>query len=92
MRTTKELLEIMLKHKDLFKTGLCFLALTLFSRDIITYQEYITLSSYIRHNRPDYFSWTNYVKGYDKRRGYYFPSGKIKPRIYWIKTHIKRLS
>jgi hypothetical protein len=92
MRTTKELLELMLKHKDLFKTGLCFWALTLFARDVISKNEYDSLCEYITNNRPDYFSWTNYVKGYDKRGGYYFPSGEIKPRIYWIKTHIKRLS
>jgi hypothetical protein len=92
MRSIKELLELMLKHKNLFETGLGSWALRLYYRDIISENEYLSLDKYIRNNRPDYFSWTNFVKGYDKRRGYYFPSGVIKPRIYWIKTHIKKLS
>jgi hypothetical protein len=92
MRSIKELLELMLKHKDLFKTGLCFWALRLCAQDIISENEYKSLDEYIKNNRPDYFSWTNFVESYDDRGGYYFPSRVIKPRIYWIKTHIKKLS
>lgn len=93
MRSIKELLELMLQHQNLFQEGLCSWALTLKIKDIITRQEYDTLHSYISHNRPDYFSWTNFINSYgSKNCGYYFPWGKIKPRIYWIKTHIKRLS
>ena len=92
MRSIKELLQVMLQHKDLFETGMCYWVSTLHEKDIITESEEEALDDYIARNRPDYFSWTNFVKGYDKRGGYYFPSGEIKPRIYWIKTHIKRLS
>lgn len=92
MRSIKELLELMLKHKDMFRTGLCFWAVRLYDRDIISMDEYNSLDEYIDNNRPDYFSWTNFVKGYDKMGAYYFPSGKIKPRIYWIKKHIKKNS
>ena len=91
MRTIKELLQVMLQHKDLFSTGLCYWAAKLHSRDIISQQESQALDEYITHNRPDYFSWTNFLTNY-KSGGYFFPSGKIKPRIYWIKRHIKRLS
>lgn len=92
MRPIKELLEIMLQHKDQFISGLCHWASTLHRQSIISEQEYQTLDDYITNNRPDYFSWTNYINKHDaKYRLFFFPSGKIKPRIYWIKRHIKRL-
>ena len=91
MRSIKELLELMLQHKDLFDSGLCAWAASLYGKRIITKWEAEALFEYIRGNRPDYFSWTNFVKNH-KRKGYFFPSGKIKPRIYWIKRHIKKNS
>lgn len=91
MRTIKELLQVMLQHKDLFETGMCYWVGTLDRQGIITESEAEALFEYIRGNRPDYFSWTNFVKGYNPE-AYFFPYGKIKPRIYWIKRHIKRLS
>ena len=93
MRTIKELLQVMLKHKDLFETGLCHWVGRLRRREIISNQEYEALDDYIMRNRPDYFSWTNFLNKHDSTyRLYFFPLGKIKPRIYWIKKHIKRLS
>lgn len=91
MRSVTELLQVMLQHKQLFRTGLCLWATYLKDERIITEEENEVLHEYIMSNRPDYFSWTNFVKNY-KHKGYFFPSGEIKPRIYWIKTHIKRLS
>lgn len=91
MRTIKELLQVMLKHKDLFDSGLCAWAASLYGKGIITKWEAEALFEYIRGNRPDYFSWTNFIKGYTPE-GYFFPCGKIKPRIYWIKRHIKKNS
>lgn len=91
MRTIKELLQVMLQHKDLFETGMCYWVGTLDRQDIITGSEARALLKYIRCNRPYYFSWTNFINNY-KSEGYFFPAGKLKPRIYWIEKHIKRLS
>ena len=92
MRSTKELLETMLQHKDQFNSGLCYWASRLRIQGIISDQEYQTLDDYITNNRPDYFSWTNFINKHDaKYRLYFFPCGKIKPRIHWIKRHIKKL-
>lgn len=91
MRSIKELLELMLQHKDLFDSGLCGWAASLCGKCIITESETGALLLYINHNPPDYFSWTNFVKNH-KHKGYFFPCGKIKPRIYWIKRHIKKNS
>ena len=90
MRSTKELLEIMLQHKHLFYKGLCFWGERLELNSIITKKEGELLYEYIKCNRPDYFSWTNFIKGY-KSEGYFFPRGNIKPRIHWIKRHVKKL-
>lgn len=92
MRTIKELLELMLKYKTLFSDGLCLWTYRLCEHNIISPKEYESLRKYIKYNPPDYFSWTNFVKSHNKRGTYYFPSSEIKPRIYWIKKHIKRLS
>lgn len=91
MRSIKELLQVMLQHKDLFDSGLCAWAASLYGKGIITKSETEVLLLYINHNPPDYFSWTNFVKNH-KHKGYFFPCGKIKPRIYWIERHIKKNS
>lgn len=93
MRNIKELLQVMLDNKHLFRNGLCIWAYDLYIKDTITLQEYRSLTRYIDNNRPDYFSWTNLINSYrSEERAYYFPNGKIKPRIYWIKRHIKKNS
>lgn len=91
MRSIKELLQVMLKHKDKFRTGLCLWAFELHSYGIITVWEFRSLDGYIKNNPPNYFSWTNFIRGH-KPAGYFFHCGKIKPRIYWIKRHIKKNS
>jgi hypothetical protein len=91
MRSIKELLQVMLQHKDLFEKGMCHWVGTLHQKDIITESEAETLSEYIRYNRLNYFSWSNFIRGHEPG-AYYFPKGKIKPRIYWIKRHIKKNS
>lgn len=90
MRTVKELLQVMLQHQDLFEAGLCAWAASLYGKGIITESETEALLLYINHNPPDYFSWTNFLTNY-KSGAYFFPYGSIKPRIYWIKRHIKKL-
>lgn len=97
MRSIKELLQLMLQHKDLFDSGLCGWAFELHSYGIITVWEFRSLDGYIKGNRPDYFSWTNFIENYSgvsygAPSAYFFPYGKIKPRIYWIKRHIKKNS
>jgi len=93
MRNIKELLQVMLDNKHLFRNGLCTWAYDLYIKDTITLQEYHSLVKYIDNNRPDYFSWANLINSYpSEERAYYFPNGKIKPRIYWIKRHIKKNS
>lgn len=92
MRSIKELLEIMLQHKHLFYKGLCFWGERLELNSIITKKEGELLYEYIKCNRPDYFSWTNFINKHDGHNlAYFFPCDKIKPRIHWIKRHIKRL-
>lgn len=97
MRSIKELLQAMLGNKHLFNGTLCHWAYELFLKDIITVGEFRSLDEYIKGNRPDYFSWTNFIENYSgvsygRPSLYFFPYGKIKPRIYWIKKHIKKLS
>ena len=81
MRNTKELLELMLKHKELFFFGLCSWAELLFINDLITEAEYRLLRQYINENKPDKtFDWI-----------YYFEPYKIAPRIEWIEQQIEKL-
>jgi hypothetical protein len=92
MRTTKELLEVMLEHQDKFTFGLCSWASNLKRYKVINFNEWRTLQVYIKNNRPTVFSsWYNF---YTSTCGsaYYWEARNIKPRIKWIKEHIKKLS
>ena len=80
MRTTKELLELMLKHQELFKVGLCYLAFDLYDDDLITRAEYLLLRQYIKENKPENADDT-----------FYWEKGKIAPRIEWINQQIEKL-
>ena len=84
----------MLNNKQLFKTGMCWWTYGLVYKDLITEEEGDLLLKYIDNNPPDYFSWANLIEKYKTPKNsefYYFPVGKLKPRTYWIKRHIKRL-
>lgn len=86
MKTTKELLEIILNHIDLMSSneGLCGLIGALFIRKYIYMIEYDELRKYVGLNRP--FSYrTPYG-------AYYWKPGEKKPRIKWLEKHIKKLS
>jgi hypothetical protein len=85
MRTTKELLEIMLKNEGYFNCGLCDWVSRLFINNIISLDEKYKLKTYIRENKP--FNWRTFLKS-----AYYWKPGNIKPRIKWIKKHIKKQS
>ena len=90
MRTTKELLEVMLEHKNLFEnTGLCGLAGRLEFRDIINHQEWRRLRDYIKHNRPSKYSSLECFK--QRHSAFYWRMGNLAPRVEWIKKHIKKL-
>jgi hypothetical protein len=90
MRTIKQLLEVMLKHQELFETGLCRWSNSLYSKKLITEDEVYTLWRYIEKNRPSAFSSINAFM--HQNQGWYWKVGDIKPRIKWIKQHIKRNS
>ena len=90
MRTIKELLELMLEHQKYFSTGLCYWAESLYWYNNISLNEYLHLLKYIRSNRPSKYSSLSAYKY--RHCGYYWQSGDIKPRIKWIKKHIKKLS
>jgi hypothetical protein len=87
MRSIKELLQVMLDNQDLFTSGLCNWAIRLYYKDIISYEESKLLDSYIENNRPSKYSS---LKAYKARKTWwYWPHGEIKPRLKWIKKHIK---
>lgn len=95
MRSINELLKVMLSRPDLFvsKTngrgahGLCNWVTELLYDGIITVDESWVLREYIRNNRPSkYSSLAAFVySGND----FYWPSGVLKPRVKWLKKHIK---
>jgi hypothetical protein len=89
-RSIKQLLQVMLANQDLFKTGLCNWAVQLEIWSIISEKEEIFLKQYIWKNRPS--KWLS-VDAFKRRNDtYYWKYGDIKPRIKWIKKHIKKLS
>ena len=82
-RTIKELLELLLENQHLFDSGLCIWAFELSTECQISIQEENMLYMYIKNNRPINLRYF---------KGYYWPIGNIKPRIEWIKEHIKKNS
>lgn len=99
MRTIKELLELMLENKDLFKSGLCMWIHTLCISNIISVSEAYLLSTFITKNRKTPILsvqdlwyrqeiknyWGNYIN-------FYWKECKITPRIHWIEYQIKQLN
>ena len=88
-RPIKELLQVMLDNTVLFKVGLCRFTELLLDYRLITFEENIILRDYIYDNRPSKFSSIDAFINRDE--GYFWPCGKIEPRIKWIRTHIKKL-
>jgi hypothetical protein len=86
-RSIKELLEFMLKNQRLFSRGLCYWCNQMYDYGLLKTQEYLKLRMYIDENRPSPFSSFNALIYFNNN--YYWRSGKIKPRIKWIKKHIK---
>ena len=91
MRTIKELLELMLENKNLFRMGLCQWASDLhWTKVKTTRDEYDLLLVYIQNYRPSMFSSIDAFKC--RKELFYWPAGKRGPRIRWIKKHIKKNS
>lgn len=89
-RTEKELLELMLAKKQLITAGLCALNNELFNRRLITDIEYELIQRYVKGNRPSPFSSLSALRCSNSL--WYWPRGKVTPRVKWIKKHIKKLS
>lgn len=87
MRTIKELLELMLENKHLFRIGLCGWALDMYftkkSTEKISYDEYCELLEYIEKNKPITLDSLTLDT-------YWWKPGDINPRIKWIEKHIKK--
>lgn len=87
MRSIKELLEIMLDNQQEFTHGLCSWIGNLRYEHIISHSEFLLLKIYIYENRPNKFSSISAYK--NRNSGFYWKRKDIKPRIKWIKKHIK---
>lgn len=92
MRTIKELLELTLDNKDLFRSGLCIWNLYLRLTHKINEEEYCLLQKYIYNNRPSKFSSFSAFEYWCMDSNYYWEPKDIKPRIKWLKYHIKKNS
>lgn len=97
-RSILELLELMLKHRDKFVNGLCRWINMLHFANIISIEERDILAKYIYYNRPKYniinvIIYKGLLNNPSKiwSMSWYWKCGKIKPRIQWIKLHIKKL-
>jgi hypothetical protein len=92
VRTTKELLQLVLKELEkshLFKTGLCALIGDMAALGIIDYHEENVLWTYIRKYGPPHWYSKRYFQ-MKKNRAYYWPFAQAAPRIAWIKKRIKQ--
>ena len=88
-RSIKELLAVMLDYQDYFRYGLCFWTNNLSEFGLITREESYRLRKYIDNNRPKWYSSFSAFVTAIYPSGYYWKEGDIKPRIEWIKKHIK---
>jgi hypothetical protein len=87
MRTIKELLELLLNNQHLFNNGLCLWVNHLYCFNLISHKESKIMKNYIERNRPSMFSSIDAFTQVGSE--YYWERGNIKPRIKWIKKHIK---
>lgn len=87
MRSIKELLELMLKNEQAYFYGLCHWVNNLYICKIINLEEKRKLITYINNNRPS--KWSSFSAFISRDSNFYWESKKIKPRIKWIKKHIK---
>ena len=87
MRTTKELLEVMLENITLLRGGLCTYAWDLYTDwKYISFDEWRVLNDYLHYNLPER---TFYFIGDVPR--FSFPYGEKEPRIKWLKEQIEKI-
>ena len=88
MRTTKELLEVMLENICYLESGLCLLASDLAHRhNTISIPELFRLNNYMHNYLPAHtFFYRN-----DRISRSSFPFGEKQPRIDWLKQQIEKL-
>jgi len=89
-RPIKELLEITIENLQYFQDGLCAWFNTLFLHGLIKGEEYTILTRYMDDNIPSVYSSVDRFR--HRKSDYWWKKGDIKPRIKWIKKHIKRNS
>jgi hypothetical protein len=86
-RSIKELLQVMLDNQDCFLFGLCTWATKLYVKGFINVEEASKLHKYIQSNRPS--KWSSISAYKCRNTPYFWRCGNIKPRVKWIKKHIK---
>jgi hypothetical protein len=86
-RSIKDLLNLTLENQELFDVGLCNWFVKLLGQELISSSEFCRLYEYIDKNRPSKFSS---IEAFLHRNiSYFWNPGNIKPRIKWLKKHIK---
>lgn len=78
------LLRVITKLDELGFKGMCGRVENLYYIDIIGWDEKFRLLNYIHNNRPPECTVNYFQSG-----GYWWKYGVKKPRIEWIKKHIK---
>lgn len=73
----------MLDNQELFSTGLCNWCFKLYTKNIITRDEYHIIDKYIDKHPTKRYRTTN--------SNYYWEVDNINFRIKWLKKHIKLL-
>ena len=87
MKTNRDVLKLMLKRikrKNKFCHGLCSAIYQLRTRGAISQDEYSNMQTYLYYNR-------NGLVAKNSCNDFWWDTGKRKPRIKWLKKHIKNL-
>lgn len=90
MKPTKELLQLLLDNIEYLTHGLCNLATDLYLKDKMNKLELSLISFYIMSHRPSCLSSLEAFR--KSNSGFFWDIGNKKPRIKWLKYHIKKLS
>lgn len=89
-RSDKELLNIFLNNTDKFQYGLCHWNQKLYVSSIINVSEFLYIEKMIDKNTHKVIRFLNILFFWNKNNiSYYWKMGNIKPRIKWLKRHLK---
>lgn len=80
MRTTEELLKIMIDNIHELETGLCMLIRVLCRSKLITAEEYVFLINYICKHKPIFIF----------EKGYWWSMSKMAPRLKFLNKLYRR--